>query len=165
MRNDADVVGSLPVQETVITRNVVAMSMAGGLAGTVLMLPVVVLLPQLLGVFRTGPITTFAGFAAFVGVEPTVTVGAMLFGFGGMVALPLVFLVLGAFLPPVEPRYLRGVTFGTVFWIGFTLAFWPEGDLATVASFLVFSVLGHWIYGLLLGLTLHRTTGIPQHEV
>jgi hypothetical protein len=165
MSEEAEVVAGLPVEETVITRNVVAMAMAGGLAGTVLMLPVVVLLPQLLGVFQAEPVANFVGFAEVFGIEPTLTMGAVLFGVGGMVALPLVFLVFGAFLPPVEPRYLRGVTFGTIFWVGFALAFWPDESLVTVGSFLVFSLLGHWIYGLVLGLALDRTTGIPQHEV
>jgi MFS family permease len=165
MSEDAEVVSGLPVEETVITRNVVAMAMSGGLAGTVLMLPIVVLIPQVLGVFETSPITDFAGFAAFFGVEPTVMLGATLFGLGGMVALPLVFLVFGAFLPPVEQRHLRGVTFGTIFWVGFALAFLPDGGAVTVGSFLVFSLLGHWVYGLMLGTALDRTTGIPQHEV
>lgn len=165
MSQEPEVVAGLPVEETVITRNVVAMAMAGGLAGTVVMLPVMVLIPQLLGVFRTEPLAEFAGFATVFGVDPTLTLAAVLFGVGGMVALPLVFVTFGAFLPPVEPRYRRGVTFGSIFWVGFAIAFWPGGGLVTVASFLVFSLLGHWAYGLALGLTLDRTTGIPQHEV
>ena len=165
MSREAEVVTALPVEETAISRNVVVMAMAGGLAGTVVMLPVMVLVPQLLGVFQTEPLANFVGFAAVFGIEPTLTLGAVLFGVGGMVALPLVFLTFGAFLPPVEPRHLRGVTFGTIFWIGFAIAFWPGGDLATTVSFVVFSLLGHWLYGFTLGLTLDRTTGIPQHEV
>ena len=165
MSQEAELVAGLPVEETVITRNVVAMAMAGGLAGTVLMLPVMVLVPQILGVFEPGPLSEFVGFAAVFGIEPTLTLGAVLFGIGGTVALPLVFLTFGAFLPPVEPRYLRGVTYGSIFWVGFAIAFWPGGGAVTTASFVVFSLLGHWVYGLVLGLTLDRTTGIPQHEV
>jgi MFS family permease len=161
----------LPAEETLpfvgleIGGWVVAAAMAGGFVGTALMLPILVGLPRLLGVFRTEPITEFAGVAGFVGIEPTVTVGVVMFGFAGTVVLPLTFLVVGAFLPPERPRYLRGVTFAMVFWTGFPLAFWPGGDPITVASFLVFSLTGHFVYGLTLGLVLDRTTGLPQHEV
>jgi MFS family permease len=161
----------LPAEETLdvvgmeIEGWVVATAMGAGVAGTALMLPILVGLPRLLGVFQTEPITEFAGVAGFVGIEPTLAVGVVLFAAAGGVALPLTFLVVGAFLPPEEPRYLRGVTFAMVFWTGFPLAFWPGGDLLTVASFLVFSLSGHLVYGLTLGLVVDRITGIPQHDV
>ena len=148
-----------------ITARVVLAAMAGGFAGTVLMLPVLVGIPALLGFFETGPITDFAGFAAFFGIEPTLTLGLFLFGVGGTLVLPLVFLVVGSFLPPERPRPVRGATFATFFWSGFFPAFWPEGGALTVGLFLVLSLISHWIYGLTLGTVLHRTTGIPQHEV
>ncbi|MFB6161602.1 MAG: DUF6789 family protein [Haloferacaceae archaeon] len=151
--------------ETIITGRVVLTAMTGGLAGTALMLPVLVGIPGLLGLFRTAPITDFAGIAGFFGVEPTLALGVALFGAGGTVVLPLVFLVIGSFLPPKTPRAVRGVTFATCFWIGFVTAFWPGGSTATGALFLVLSLLGHWTYGLTLGAVLDRTTGIPQHEV
>jgi MFS family permease len=148
-----------------ISVRVVLMSMAGGLLGTVLMLPVLVGIPQALGLFLTEPITRFAGFAAFFGIEPTATLGVVVFGVGGTFVLPLIFLVVGSFLPPREPRYLRGVTFATFFWTGFAPAFWPGEGILVVGLFLVFSLLGHWVYGATLGYVLDRTTGIPQHEV
>jgi hypothetical protein len=141
------------------------MAMAGGMTGTALMLPVLVGIPGLLGYFRTDPITDFAGTAAFFGIEPTLALGVVLFGFGGTVVLPLTFLVVGPFLPPETPRSFRGVTFATCFWIGFVTAFWPGGSAVTGVLFLVFSLLGHWTYGVTLGTVLDRTTGIPQHEV
>jgi phage shock protein PspC (stress-responsive transcriptional regulator) len=148
-----------------ISAKVVLMSMAGGLLGTVLMLPVLVGVPQALGLFRTEPITQFAGFAAFFGIEPTATLGMVVFGLGGTFVLPLIFLVVGSFLPPREPRYLRGMTFATFFWTGFAPAFWPGTGVVAVAVFLVVSLLAHWVYGATLGYVLHRTTGIPQHDV
>jgi hypothetical protein len=141
------------------------MAMAGGLFGTVLMLPVLVGVPQALGLFLTEPITRFAGFAAFFGMEPTATLGMIVFGIGGTFVLPLIFLVVGSFLPPRAPRYLRGVTFATFFWTGFAPAFWPDAGIVVVGLFLVFSLLAHWVYGATLGFVLDRTTGIPQHEV
>ncbi|AUV80747.1 cytochrome C oxidase subunit I [Salinigranum rubrum] len=148
-----------------ISAKVVLMSMAGGLLGTVLMLPVLVGIPQALGLFRTEPITQFAGFAAFFGIEPTAALGMVVFGLGGTFVLPLIFLVVGSFLPPREPRYLRGMTFATFFWTGFAPAFWPGTGALAVAVFLVVSLLAHWVYGATLGYVLHRTTGIPQHDV
>jgi phage shock protein PspC (stress-responsive transcriptional regulator) len=135
------------------------------MAGTALMLPVLVGIPGLLGYFRTEPITDFAGVASAFGIEPTLALGVVLFGFGGTVPLPLVFLVIGSYLPPETPRALRGVTFATCLWVGFVTAFWPGGGAVTGALFIVFSLLGHWTYGLTLGTVLDRTTGIPQHGV
>ena len=158
-----------PVTETVdevpITTRPVLAAMGGGLVGTVLMLPILVGVPRLLDLFETEPLTRFAGVGQFFGIEPTATLGIVLFGVGGAVVLPMVFLVVGAFLPPETPRYLRGVTFATVMWVGFAPAFWPRAGALTVATFLVVSLVGHWVYGATLGVILHLTTGIPQHEV
>ncbi|MGQ4554805.1 DUF6789 family protein [Halobellus sp. GM3] len=151
--------------ELLITPRIVLTAMGAGLVGTVAMLPVLVGIPALLGVFRVEPVVRFAGFAEFFGLEPTVVLGVGLFLFGGTVVLPLTFLVVGAFLPPENPRYLRGVTFSTAFWLGFLPGLWPSGDLATVIAFVLFSLAGHWIYGLVLGFGLSRTIGIPQHQV
>ncbi|MFC7203436.1 DUF6789 family protein [Haloferax namakaokahaiae] len=151
--------------DSTITQNVVFAAMLGGFLGTILMMPVLVGIPELLGLFVTGPITDFAGFALFFGLESTLTLGIVVFGIGGVVVLPLTFIVVGAFLPPGEPKYLRGVTFATLFWVGFAPAFWPPAGALVVASYLVFSLLGHWVYGLTLGYVLDRVAGIPQHEV
>lgn len=151
--------------EIPITGRVVLAAMGGGLLGTVAMLPVLVGVPSLLGLFRTGPVTRFAGFAEFFGLEPTVTLGIALFGFGGTVALPLTFLVVGAFLPPETPRYLRGATFATAFWFGFLPGFWPSAGLLTTVAYVLFSLASHWVYGLTLGYVLTKTAGLPQHEV
>lgn len=151
--------------EIPITGRVVFAAMGGGLLGTVAMLPVMVGIPGLLGLFRTEPVTEFAGFAEFFGIEPTVALGVAMFLFGGTVALPLTFLVVGAFLPPESPRYVRGMTFVMAFWTGFVPAFWPAAGLATTVGFLVFSLLGHLVYGFTLGYVLTVTPGIPQHDV
>ena len=148
-----------------ISIKVVLMSMAGGLLGTVFMMPVLVGVPQLLGLFSTTAITDFAGFAAFFGFDPSPTLGIVVFGMGGTFVLPLIFLVVGSFLPPREPRYLRGMTFAVCFWTGFVPAFWPGTNALAIALFIVVSLLGHCIYGATLGFVLDRTTGIPQHEV
>jgi hypothetical protein len=148
-----------------ITVKVVLTATGSGIVGMVLMLPVLVGLPLLFDLFRTEPIAEFAPFIEFLGVQPSLTLGVSLFVLGGATVLPLMFVVVGSFLPPERPRYLRGVVFGTIFWPGFVLAFWPGGNQLTIALFILVSLLAHWIYGGALGVILSRTTGIPQHEV
>ncbi|MFC4359770.1 DUF6789 family protein [Halobium salinum] len=148
-----------------ITLRVVAVTMGGGLLGMVLMLPLLVGVPLALDLFRTEPIVEFSNFGLFIGIEPSIALGIALFIVGGTTVLPLVFLVLGAFLPPEEPRYVRGATYATIFWGGFLFAFWPGGSLLTLALFVVVSLVSHWVYGVTLGYVLHRTIGIPQHDV
>lgn len=151
--------------EVPITVKVVLTAMGGGFVGMVLMLPVLVGLPLVFDLFRTEPIANFAPFITYFGIEPSLALGVGLFVIGGTTILPLVFVVVGSFLPPEQPRYARGVTFATIFWLGFVLAFWPGGDGLTVSLFVVVSLLAHWVYGAALGSVLSRTTGIPQHEV
>lgn len=148
-----------------ITVRVVAVTMGAGLVGMVLMLPLLVGVPIALDLFRTEPIVEFSNFGLFFGIEPSMTLGIALFLVGGTTILPLVFLVLGSYLPPEEPRYVRGATYATIFWAGFVFAFWPGGGLLTVALFVVVSLVAHWVYGVTLGYVLHRTIGIPQHDV
>ncbi|MFB6123100.1 MAG: DUF6789 family protein [Haloferacaceae archaeon] len=151
--------------EIPITIKVVGSAMVGGLAGMLLMVPVLVGVPIVFDLFRTEPLVNFATFLSYVGFEQSVTLGAALFVATGATVLPLTFVVVGGFLPPKEPRYLRGVTFATIFWTGFVPAFWPDGSVAVVAVFLVVSLLAHWVYGLVLGRVLDGPTGIPQHDV
>ena len=111
--------------------------------------------------------STVAGLTRWhrLALEPSLTNGLLLFGAGGAVVLPLLFVVAGAFLPPRTPRFARGVTFSTIIWTGFVLAFWPGGDSVTVGLFLLFSLLSHWVYGLVLGGTIEYLVGIPEHDV
>lgn len=168
-RTDTSAGIALPEQtygnEVPITVRVVLSAMGGGLLGMVLMLPILVGIPALFGIFRTEPIAQFAPFLAHVGFERSLALGVTLFVIGGTTILPLMFTVVGAFLPPESPRYLRGVSFATIFWTGFILAFWPGGSALTIGLFLVVSLLAHWVYGAALGGVLSRTTGIPQHAV
>lgn len=148
-----------------ITLRVVAVAMGGGLVGMLLMLPLLAGVPLALGLFRTESIVEFASFGIYLGLEPSVTTGIVLFILGGTTVLPLLFLVAGSFLPPEKPRYLRGATYATVFWIGFLIAFWPGGGVLTVVLFIVISLVSHWIYGTTIGYVLHATVGVPQHDV
>ncbi|WP_336344485.1 DUF6789 family protein [Halalkalicoccus ordinarius] len=148
-----------------ITLRVIGVAMGGGLVGMLLMLPLLGGVPILLDVFRPESIVEFAHFGMYLGFEPSVTTGLLLFFLGGITVLPLLFLVVGAFLPPEKPRYLRGAAFATIFWTGFLIAFWPGGGILTIGVFVVVSLVSHWIYGTTLGYALDATVGIPQHDV
>jgi hypothetical protein len=143
-----------------ITGRVVLAAFTGGLAGLVAMAPVVVGVPVLLGVFEVNPL-----LQAFPLVDTTPLIGALIFAAGGVFVLPLFFVVTGTFLPPREPRWARGVTMSTLFWVTFLFLFWPGGGTLTDAVFLVVTLLGHWVYGLALGVVIHTLTGIPEHAV
>lgn len=148
-----------------ITLRVIAIAMGGGLLGMLLMLPLLAGVPIVFDLFQTESIVEFAHFGMYLGFEPSLALGIVLFVVGGATILPLLFLIAGAFLPPEEPRYFRGMTFASITWIGFLFAFWPVGGVLTVVLFVVISLVSHWIYGITLGYVLHRTVGIPQHSV
>lgn len=143
-----------------ITVRVVLAAFAGGFAGLVLMSPLVVGVPLLLGVFEIDPLVEVIPL-----LDTGPLVGAVVFALGGVFVLPLFFIVTATFLPPREPRWARGVTMSTLFWVTFLFLFWPGGGTLTDAVFLVVTLLGHWVYGLALGVVTHTLTGIPEHNV
>ena len=146
-----------------ITPRVVLAAFLGGGAGLVAMVPVLFALPALLGLFRAGPLVEVAELGRVLGVEPSLALGAVVFAVGGVVALPLLFVVAAAFLPPREPRYARGITFATIMWTGFVIAFWP-GQYAGVI-FLGVSLAAHWAYGYVLGRVTDQFAHTPQHTI
>lgn len=146
-----------------ITPRVVLAAFAGGAAGLAAMVPVLFALPAFLQLFRADPLINLAQLGRVLGLEPSLVLGLVVFVGGGTIALPLLFVVGGAFLPPREPRAARGITFATIMWTGFVLAFWP-GEYAG-AIFLGLSLGAHWVYGYVLGWVMERFAYIPQHAV
>lgn len=146
-----------------ITGRVVLSAFAGGAAGLVAMAPALLGLPAVLGLFQAEPLVDVAELGRVVGVEPSLGLGVLVFAAGGVVALPLLFVVAGGFLPPREPRAARGAVFATIMWTGFVLAYWP-GERAGVL-FLGLSLGAHWIYGYVLGGVMERFAYIPEHAV
>ena len=145
-----------------ITLIAVVSTMAGGFAGLLAMLPTAVGIPWFLGLFRLRPPT---GLSSTFGLPASELVAVSVFALGGIVVLPLFFIATATYLPPYDPAYARGITIGTIFWPGFLIIFWPAGDLAASLAFVVFSLVSHLVYGLVLGLVVHTLTGIPEHEV
>lgn len=146
-----------------ITPRVVLVAFAGGAAGLVAMAPVLVGLPALLGLFPSDPMLDVAALGRVVGLEASLPMGLAVFVAGGAVGLPLLFVVAGSFLPPRRPRAARGATFAVVIWTGFVLAFWP--GISAAVAFMTVSLVGHLIYGLVLGAVMDRFAHIPRHAV
>lgn len=161
---DASTIEETPLDEAEnpLTGRAVLSAVAGGIAGLVAMAPVIAGVPMLLGVFRTGPL---AEFGNLVISQPSTTLGVAFFAAGGAVVLPLFFVVTASFLPPREPRYLRGVTISTMFWVAFAYIFWPADGLVVDVIFVATTLAAHWIYGAVLGYVMQSLTGIPEHEV
>lgn len=134
----------------------------GGAAGLIAMSPLIAGVPILLGTFQ---LESLARLAEFVISQADATLGLLFFGGGGVVVLPLFFIVTATFLPPKQPRYLRGATISSFFWVGFVYIFWPAGGVFINATFVVVTLVSHWIYGAVLGLVMQRLTGIPEHAV
>lgn len=145
-----------------ITPRVVLSSFAGGILGLVAMAPVIAGIPMVLGVFQVDPL---ARFARLVIADAGATLGLAFFAVGGAFVLPLFFVVTASFLPPREPRWLRGVTIASLFWVSFVFVFWPAGTTTVNALFVVVTLVAHWVYGGVLGLVMQRLTGIPEHDV
>jgi len=152
----------LGAAEEPLTLRAVGSAFAGGLAGLVVMAPIAVGIPVLLGVFQVDPL---ARFAEFVIAEADATLGLAFFVAGGVVVLPLFFVVTASFLPPREPKYLRGATISSFFWVSFVYIFWPGSGVFVNGVFVVVSLVSHWLYGAVLGATMERLTGIPEHRV
>jgi len=153
---------SLGSAEEPLTLRVVAGAFVGGVAGLVVMAPVIAGIPMLLGIFQVDPL---ARFADLVIAEADALLGLAFFVAGGIVVLPLFFVVTASFLPPREPKYLRGATISSFFWVSFVYIFWPDSSLFVNGVFVVVTLVSHWLYGAVLGATMERLTGIPEHRV
>ncbi|MFB6101004.1 MAG: DUF6789 family protein [Haloplanus sp.] len=148
--------------EDPLTLRAVASGFVGGVAGLVVMSPVIAGVPILLGIFELEPL---ARFADLVIAEANALLGIAFFVAGGAVVLPLFFVVTASFLPPREPKYLRGATISSFFWVSFVYIFWPAAGAFVNAVFVVVTLVSHWLYGAVLGAVMQRLTRIPEHNV
>jgi hypothetical protein len=151
--------------EIPITLGLIGKAMIAGFVGMVAYLPILVGVPVALDLFQTDPLVRFSSFVAFFGLEPSLALGLGLYVMGGTLFLPVQFIVVGAYLPPEEPRYARGVTYALIYWVGFLMVFWPPGGPVAVGVFILVSALYHVAYGLTLGRLIDRWAEIPQHAV
>lgn len=148
--------------EEPLTLRAIGSAIVGGIAGLVVMGPVIAGIPILLGVFQIEPLAQFSNLLI---AQADATLGLAFFVAGGAFMLPLFFVVTATFLPPREPAYLRGATIAMMFWVSFVFIFWPGVSLYVDSVFLVTTFVAHLLYGTVLGLVMMRLTGIPQHQV
>ena len=132
-----------------------------GLAGMVAMQPIFGV-ATVLGVLD--PIA-FSGFANIVGYGLNFWGGVVIFVLGGITVLPLLFITLGNYLPPATSVPLRGVTYGSIVWPGFVLAFYTGQSSVALVIYLVMTLVNHWIYGAVLGSVYTRYASIAVYEV
>jgi cytochrome c oxidase subunit 1 len=97
-----------------------------------------------LGAFDLEAVATLA---TFVGLPANLALGYGLFLVGGMTVWPLLFLSLGEYLPG-ELTLVTGLWYATVVSSGFALAFYTGQSGLELVTYLLFVLLGHWIYGL-----------------
>lgn len=130
---------------------------AGGFVGTALM-TVALMIGQALGAFDLG---AFASIASLIELDEIFgeallsAIGYFIFLAGGMTAWPLLFASVERYLPGGSlPQ--RGMSFGTVLWTGFVLAFSealpPAPTQRTVVLYAAVTLVAHWLYGFGLGL-------------
>ena len=148
--------------EEPLTLRTIGSAFVGGLAGVAVMSPLIAGVPLVLGIFQLESLARFANLAIS---QADALLGLLFFVAGGVVVLPLFFVITATFLPPQEPRYLRGATISSFFWLPFAYLFWPGGGVVVNAIFVVVTLVSHWVYGAVLGRTMERLSGIPEHSV
>lgn len=132
-----------------------------GLAGMVAMQPIFGV-ATIIGVLDP---VAFSGFANIVGYGLNFWGGVGIFVLGGITVLPLLFITLGNYLPPATSVPLRGVTYGSIVWPGFVLAFYTGQSGPALVIYLVMTLINHWVYGAVLGSVYTRYASIAVYEV
>ena len=137
-----------------------ALGAAAGLAGMAAMAPFLGA-AWALDAFELAAV---AGLSDIVGFDGSFLLGSVIFVGGGMTTLPLLFASLAVFLPG-EAMSAKGAVFGAIVWTGFAVAFWSEQTGATLALYLLFTLLAHLAYGTVLGTLYGRYAEIPVYDV
>lgn len=124
---------------------------AGGFAGTAAMLVFLFVADAVSG-FQ---IRSIEAIALIVGAPGNFALGLLLFAAAGVVVWPLLFVSLVQFLPGGSDA-VRGAVFASVLWLSFAFAFGSGLGGVALALYLAFTLLAHWLYGLVLGAVYDR---------
>ncbi|KTG08628.1 hypothetical protein AUR64_18355 [Haloprofundus marisrubri] len=158
--SDTGVTQETSDQEAGLSLDMVTVAAGAGLGGMIAMTPILVV-GILLGVLSP---SAFAGLAEIVMLGDSFAIGSFIFIAGGMTSLPLLFVSLAVFLPG-STLARRGVTYATIVWTGFIIAFYTQQTGTALAGYLVITLVAHWAYGYVLGLLYDRYAAIPQYDV
>ena len=93
---------------------------------------------------------SIAGLAAIVGLGEDRLIGYVLLSAAGVVLWPLLFVAIGERVPG-RSSPLRGLSFGTVMWSGFALAFYAGQSGSALALYATLTLLAHWACEFVLG--------------
>jgi len=137
-----------------------ASAIAGGVAGTAVLL----LLLLLLEVETRSAIPVFEVIARFVGTPGDQAVGFVLFTIAGVVAWPLLFIALEPRIPRGPDPASRGVVLGTALWLAFVVTGRGEIGGSLLIIYAGFTLLAHWAYGFTLGAVYGRLLERPGDE-
>jgi cytochrome c oxidase subunit 1 len=118
-----------------------------------------------LGALDPAPI---AGLAAIVGLGERRSIGYVLLSAAGVALWPPLFVAIGERVPG-RSAPVRGLSFGTVIWSGFVLAFYAGQTGRALALYATSTLLAHWAYGFVLGaafeLLAERLPGFDVEDV
>ncbi|MCL9817896.1 DUF6789 family protein [Natronocalculus amylovorans] len=153
---------SREIEETssVTLRDIIVAGIAG-LIGMLAMMPLFGV-GYLFGVIQ---LEAFAGLATIVGLGPSFPIGLVIFIGGGTTTLPLLFITLGNYLPPGKSIALRGMTFATIMWCGFLIAFYTGQAGLTLVAYLGLTLVAHWVYGFILGSLTNKYASIAVYDL
>lgn len=135
------------------TNDVVAI-VKGGVIGAIAGGVGIVAMSLVLGVAVVFGVLDTASFAELahlgLGRSDRVLLGYVIFAGGGMTTWPLLFAVLNEYLPG-RTMVQSGVTFATIAWTGFLVAFYTGQTGLALALYLILTLVAHWVYGAVLG--------------
>jgi cytochrome c oxidase subunit 1 len=100
----------------------------------------------------------FAELAELVGLPAVPLLGAGLFLVGGTVTWPLVFLAFAEYLPG-RLLFESGLSFATIIFPGFAIAFYSGQSGLALLGYLAFGLSAHWAYGIGLAVTVQYLGG------
>ena len=156
MSRTDSVVEAVAGESTSEAANDVAAIVKGGLLGVIaggagiLAMSPILAVAVVFGVLDTASFSELAHLG--LGRSDNVVLGYLIFAGGGMTTWPLLYAVLNNYLPG-QLMVQSGVTFATIAWTGFLVAFYTgQSDLALVL-YLLLTLVAHWVYGAVLGAT------------
>lgn len=122
-------------------------AIAGGVAGTAVLLVLLILLD----VQTRNQIHIFEAIARFVGLPTNPVIGVVLFVAAGLFAWPLLFIALEPYIPRGPDPAARGSVLAVVLWIAFVITGRGPIGWPLIIVFAGLTLVAHLAYGFTLG--------------